>query len=395
MSRSEDMSVKPGPDPVRRPNARRLRRATRAFLPVVVWLSAIAATLHLYRSIAGPGTIEGYAVDEAVRLACFESGIIRDVHVRVYDPVVRGQLLMSLDDRRERIQLAAIEKDIERMHAEVVAEKTRLGADNTRATADVTDLARRFAVDRAMAHVEYLSQLVVEARDRALLHGASVELELVHGLHAEGNAPRRELNVAETEAEALRAGVTGNKEVLQRRKKAFEEADQRWAEFVARPEVMTPYEPVLTPLRLAIEVRQRDLEETVRQIDARVLRAPIDGQVTDLLAHVGDQVEAGSLLVTVSPQFTNRVMSYLPESMALSARVGTAVRVNCLAAAGRNRREYAGTVVGLSAAVGEAPLRYRQIPNYPVWGRGLVVALGEDIRLIPGEAAMIALAPER
>jgi hypothetical protein len=31
------------------------------------------------------------------------------------------------------------------------------------------------------------------------------------------------------------------------------------------------------------------------------------------------------------------------------------------------------------------------MPTYPVWGRGLVVAVGNGVRLIPGEAATIAL----
>ena len=66
-----------------------------------------------------------------------------------------------------------------------------------------------------------------------------------------------------------------------------------------------------------------------------------------------------------------------------------------LAPAGGEARQHSGTVVSLSATVDEAPLRYRQNPAYPVWGRAVVVALDDDVRLIPGEAVTIALMDRR
>ena len=138
-------------------------------------------------------------------------------------------------------------------------------------------------------------------------------------------------------------------------------------------------------------MRSNDLDEIVRRIDTHILRAPIDGQVTAMLAHAGDYVQAGAMLATVSPVTTNRVTAFLPEQLALSTRVGALVTVYRLASAERPQRAFPGTIVSLSATVSEAPLRHRRIPTYPVWGRGLTVSLSDDAQLIPGEAVTLSL----
>jgi multidrug resistance efflux pump len=313
-------------------------------------------------------------------------------------------VLVSLDDRSERIELEAIEQDIERLRAEVVAERSRLLADNARAEAEVEDYARRFVIDRETAHIDYLTYLIADARDRVLLRGATVEYEILcklheqdnaplrelNGkLHEQDNAPLRELNDSRTEVDSLQATVDRNADVLDQKRQVFEDADRRWSRFMERVDVATAYDSVLTPLRFAIEVRQRDLEQVVRRIDRHVLRAPIEGRVTTLLAHAGAGVQAGAPLIAISPIATDRVVAYLPEPMVFSAQIGAPVSVCCLAGADGERREYAGTVLGLSAGVDEAPARYRQVPAYPVWGRGLLVVLSAGAQLIPGEEVTV------
>ncbi len=370
---------------------RRVRRLLTVVVPIGVWLSAIAAAVHLHRQLGSTGAATGFADRQPVTLAHPETGVIRGVHVGLYDHVTRGQILVSLDDHKERIELAAVEEHIERLRAEVVAEQARLVADNGRATADVEDLARRFAVDRDAAHIDYLAQVAINARDRMLLRGAAVEYEIAQDLHDEEHAAFRELNEMRTRVESLEANLTESTALLDRLKQAFVEADRRRFAFEERRKVDALLEPVLAPLRLSIDVRQRSIDEIVRRIDAHVLRAPIDGQVTAMLAHAGDHVQGGDLLVTVSPTAADRVIAYLPEHMILSAGVGARALVNCTPGTDGARRAYPGTVVSLSETVDEAPPRHRQAPTYPVWGRGFVVALDSGITLIPGEAVTVAL----
>ena len=125
--------------------------------------------------------------------------------------------------------------------------------------------------------------------------------------------------------------------------------------------------------------------------DLELLRATVDGQVTELLAHAADRVQPGSRLVTIFPTSADRVVAYLPQQRGLAAKVGASVQVSCLAMEDSRRREYSGTLVSLSATISEAPLPYRRMPAYPAWGRGMLIALDKDVDLIPGEAVQIAL----
>jgi multidrug resistance efflux pump len=383
----------PGPAAGRatRSRLRRMRRRVLTGTTVLVWLIAAVGAVYLHHRIGAGGTITGFADDQPVTLAHLEAGVVREVHVRLHQQIACGQALVSMDDSQERIQLAAIQKDIERLHAQLAAEQARVLADNARAQADVDDLARRFAVDRENARIEYMGELVIDARNRVTLRGKTVDYEITRDLREKGVAAALEFNDIQTEVDALRADVEKRAEVLGRLKEAFDEADRRWAQFVAHADVAVAFEPELTPLRLAADVRARDLEDIVRRIDSHVLRAPIDGQVTSLSAHAGDVVQAGAALATISSGATDRVLAYLPEQMVLSAQVGAPVTVRCLASSGRGDREYAGVIVSLAATVTEAPERYRRVPAYPVWGRQLVVALKNGVRLIPGEGTVVLL----
>jgi multidrug resistance efflux pump len=362
-------------------------RSYRAALPLVVWLLAIAAALGLLRGVGPRGNLPGFADATSATLAHDASGVVRGVHVGPFDYVSRGQSLVTLDDSAARLRLAAVEKDIERLSAEVSAEAARLRATNAQAVAEVDDFARRTAIDREAAHIEYLGELMADARDRALLKGERVEHGIVRGLHENMEASFRELNESEADAESLRAKVERNADVIARKKQAFEEADRRWRRHAYGHDVGVSIEPVLAPLRLSMDVREQELLEIIRQIDAHVLRAPMSGQVTMLDAAVGDAVEPGRPLVVVTPTSTDRVVAYLPEHAAFLPVPGTPVWVRGASSEGPG--EYAGRVLRLSTAITEAPPRHRAAPSRPSWGRGLIIALHDGARLMPGEAVAI------
>ena len=385
------MNAHPSYSPRPVSTAKRVWQRSVAALPAVVWLLAIAAAWQLYDRAAPGGTLRGFAEHSPVTLAHLAPGMVRSVHVALYEAVHRGQRLVSMDDTAETIRLAALEKDIERLQAEVVAEQARLVASQGRVTADLADLHRQFAVDRVAAQVDYLTELAADARDRMNLRGTQVEHDIVQSLFERGSASPREVNQLRTKVDALAATVAKNAAVLAEKHQAFEQADIRWANFISREDVTDLYEPILTPLRLAVDVRERDLAELAWRIEAHDLRAPVDGQVTFLAARVGDRVQAGDPLVRVSPTVTDSVVAYLPESGIRAAGVGTPVLVRPNASAAGQARDYPGTIVRLSSSISEAPPRFRDVPDYPVWGRGLVVVLRDGPQLLAGEGVTISL----
>jgi multidrug resistance efflux pump len=360
-------------------------------LPAVVWLGAIVAAIYLYQRVGTTGTITGFADDQPVSLAHFEAGVVRDVEVNLHDWVRRGQMVVELENTEERIALSVIESDLLCRRAQVEAERAQLELDAERTLIAAEDLGRRFLIDREAAQIDYLTQWAVNARDAVLLRGAKVEDGWLQPLKATGSAAFLELNTSQTNVDSLQALVERNKKVLAEKKTAFRDADQRWSNFVHDRSSDRDSEPILTPIRLAVDTRQRELEGLVERIDRHVLRAPIDGQVTQLAVHTGDSITAGTTLLSISPRTTRSVVGYLPEAMAVSVQPGARVSVECLAQTREGRRAYRGKVHSLSDTVTEAPVRYRQIPAYPVWGRCFVLMMDDDAALIPGEAVRIEL----
>lgn len=368
-----------------------LRRWLAAATPAVVWLLAIVGAVALHHRGGRSGSLPGYAESTAVALSHPEAGVAREVHVRLFDRVKAGQLLVSLDDHAHRIQLAAAEADVRRLEAEVGAAAAEHASDNARAGAEFAERLRGFAIDRESAHVAWLSAMVGDAADRAALRGLEVELEIERRLHEGGDSAFRELNRIETEVATVAARVQENVAALERMRLAFHEADRRWATFSAGADPAVDVEATLAPLRLAIEVRARDVQQLIRGIDAMVLRAPADGQVTMLAAEPGGSVLPGAPVAIISPEAVSEVVVYLPDSMIDVAKVGAKVRVHRQSGSGGDRR-LSGEVRRVATAVVEAPPRFRTIPNRPVWGRGVIIALDEGQTLAPGEAVTVQLA---
>jgi multidrug resistance efflux pump len=364
-----------------------------ALAPPLVWVLALAAAIGLHHRRTATGVISGRAETNSIALSYSEPGIVRDVRVHLHDVVSPGQVVVTLDDTQEKIALDAVRTDIDRVTAEIAAERAKLAADNARALVDATDLARRYLVDRETARLEYLRLAMENARDRMSLQGAKIEYDINQRLYDEEHSNRRELNDTETVFDALKATVAEQEPLLAQAKAAYENADQRWAMFSQQYRgVETLYDPVLDPLRIEIDVRERDVQELVRVIDAHVIRSPIAGQITYLNAAPGLAIEAGAVLATVSSVSTNRVVAYATEESGVIPREGDAVDVMSVTSAGDHAEiQYPGVISSVSVIVQELPSEYWTVPTVPVWGRWVVVSLGESRQLIPGEKVTVAI----
>lgn len=367
-----------------------LLRGLRRAAPVIVWVGALGAAISLYPRRLSSGSFIGYAEDLSVIVTHTEPSIVRELGTRLHEIVQPGDVLIRLDDREDRLAIDTIAADVERLKREVEAERAKLELDVANIEINAADLARRFLTDREAAHVQYLSALVTQASDQSLLSGMLVEYDILKRLFDTDQAAFRELNAFETQIEPVRARVEKNRANVERMLQAYEDADKRWFAFVDRQETPVDYESVLTPVRLAVDVREREINELVFRIDQRVLRSPIHGQVTAMYVQSGDRVLAGLPLMVVSPVRTNRVVAYLPENQVALASVGDPVKLYPTSAGPDGPRSFDGQICSVADAVREAPLRFRRMPTWPVWGREVIIELRSNA-LLPGEAVSLVV----
>lgn len=100
---------------------------------------------------------------------------------------------------------------------------------------------------------------------------------------------------------------------------------------------------------------------------------------------------SGDPLLVISPVRTDRVVAYLPENQAALASLGSSVRLYPVSSGPDGPRKIEGTVQSISDAIRETPLRHRKVPNWPVWGREVIISTGNET-LLPGEAVSLVLA---
>lgn len=369
---------------------RGIRQNIKRAAPGIVWVLAVIAAISIHPRRLTTGNVIGYAEDLSVTVTHTEPSVVRELAARLHEIVEPGDILIRLDDREERLAIQAIAADIDRLRNEVEAERAKLELEVANVELNSADLARRFLTDREAAHIQYLSSLVTQASDQALLNAMLVEYDILKRLYDTDQAAFRELNTFETQMEPVRARVKENKQNVERMLQAFKDADKRWFDFADRQEVPVNYESVLTPVRLAADVRECELKQLAFRIDQRVLRSPIHGQVTAMYVRNGDRVMAGTPLMVVSPVRSNRVVAYLPENQIAFVSVGDPVRLYPASATSDGPRSFEGKIHSVADAVREAPLRFRRMPTWPVWGREVVIQMSSN-SLLPGEAVSLVL----
>ncbi len=378
-------------NPADRERGETLRRSFKRYAPPVIWGLAVIAAITMYPRRLSPGAFLGYAEDRSIVMTNIEPGMVRELGAGLHEFVEPGDVLVRMDDRGERLELVTLTTDLERLRKEVDAERSKLELDVANIEFNEIDLSRRLLTDRESAHIQYLSALVTQASDQSLLNGLLVELDILNRLFEKEQASFRELNNFETQVETVRTRIETNKENIARMLQVFQDADRRWFTYSDRQELPIDYESVLTPIRLAADVREREIAELTYRMDQCILRSPIHGQVTALFVQSGDRVMSGDPLLVISPVRTDRVVAYLPENQAALASLGSSVRLYPVSSGPDGPRKIEGTVQSISDAIRETPLRHRKVPNWPVWGREVIISTGNET-LLPGEAVSLVLA---
>lgn len=346
----------------------RFHAATPRVVPILVWVAAIFAAAALWHR--GRTDLTGYLRRHEVSVSSLDARRVTALFVRLHERVERGDMLVALDDTRERQQLETIQSEIARLHAEVQAERLRLEIELDRNNANWADVERAFLIDRTDKHIAYLEQLTTNASDQIRFQGQNTEFQIVQELYSNQSAPFREINRIRTEVNELRERIAQNKAVTETKRAAFRDFDRRWQVFLQAHDGNWRYDAVLTPIKLAIEVQQREIESLSYQIERLVLRSPFEGQVTAILALAETNVQPGVPIVTVAASTGDRVITYLPPEKALQVAPGAVIRLERVAAPGQ---EFRGRVLSLADTIGEIPIRHRRLANQVEWGRAIVI----------------------
>jgi len=311
-------------------------------------------------------TDNAYTAAETAQVTPAISGIVREVRATDTQAVREGDVIVVLDDTDARLALAESEADLSRAIRRVrgyVATDRSLAAQLAARTSEQS----RAAAELAAATADLERARVDLARREALAASGSVSgEELTKARNAFATA---QANVAAAEASAAQSRANYDATVGSRDANAA---------LIANSTEDT--NPEVTLARARRDQARVNLERTV-------IRAPVTGVVARRSVQVGQQVQAGALLLAVVPLGGVHVDANFKEGQLDRVRPGQHVRVTSDLYG--SSIAYHGVVEGLAAGSGST---FAAIPAQNATGNWIKVVQRVPVR-IRLDAAELAARP--
>ena len=346
--------------------ARHLQRRKHLFVALagVVASGALAyggyAVLYASHFVS---TDNAYVATETAQVTPAIAGIVREVLVADTQTVRRGDVVVQLDDTDARLALAQAEAELGRAVRRVRGYVANDGS-----------LAAQIA-SRASEQRRAEAQVQAAAAD---FERAQIDLQRRQALADSGSVSGDELTRARNAYDTARAGLLAAQAQATRTRADYSAAiGQRDANAVLIADSTEDNNPEVVLARARRDQARVNLERTV-------IRAPVDGVVARRVVQIGQQVQAGSSLLSVVPLQTAHVDANFKEGQLQRVRVGQPVTVTS-DLYGRGVT-YHGTVAGLAGGTGSA---FATIPAQNATGNWIKVVQRVPVRIALDPAQLV------
>ena len=389
-----------------------LSRLRRHLLPILVWLSVLAAVVGLFTRRSQRFEVVGIARGQVRQIAVNCPARLKSVHVQLFENVKRGQTVAVvntvLDNEQPRIELQAqldpILAEIEHLAAQLVPTQDDLLAEKAdRETNRLSD-SRRFSIDVENARVQILSLRSQIASDRIILEDLAMEAKIVRDLLEQDAVAPYELEKTQVQYNALAKKIEENEHLLEQGKSDLEQNQQRWDEYARSHPFHPSVDDALEVIRKQIGVQERLMDgllvqlEALKSREALELKAPIDGVVIPvqqranevrllrpgekILRRPGEVVVAGDPILAIAEARPSEIIAYVGDRQLGQMEEKMLVEL----IKDREPPQIATSqVTHVGPTMELMPERLWLNPNIPQWGRPVVIEVPEGLELVPGE----------
>jgi len=353
-------------------------------LTVVVWLIASAAVVYLLAGRAQNFEYIGVARALQYQLSAPMAGTVDSLEVDVYEHVEQGQVLARLADVQILAELETARARLDQLGSQLDAELLRVGFRE----AGLVDDRRRFQVDEQQLQLDLLSLRVVLESDQIELERLNLRLGRVTPLVEEGVVSRNDYDDLRLSRDRIARRIEENGRLLRQMDQEHEAASTRRREYESQFPGLADKDPVLQPLRDAVRVQEMRIDEIETRRRGLLIRSPIEGQVSQVLARRGQSVRPGEPLLAVSERIASEIVAYASGPSAHGV-----VESARIAAARRNvpSRVAESVITRVGPAIEQLPQRLWRDPATPEYGLPFVVAGVPALTLTPGELVSLRI----
>jgi len=332
------------------------RKLLRILLIVVATIAAAWGIWYFLTQAGRVSTDNAYVGADSATVTALVSGPVKAVRVSGTQAVKKGDILVILDDADQRLAVADAEAALRQA-------RQRYGqADATADAARARVAARGAEISQAQARLRDADATVERARAELARRESIAGTGAVSG--EELTAARAALKQAQAARDLAAAGVTSARRRRAARRAAISARPKRWSRGTTIDTA-----PDVAAAQARLDKARLDLERTV-------IRAPVDGIVTNRQVQVGQRIATGAPIMVVVPIDTAYVDANFKESQFRRIRIGQPVELTSDYYGGDV--VYRGKVVGIAGGTGAA---FSLIPAQNATGNWVKVVQRLPVRI--------------
>ncbi len=368
-------------------------------LPTFVWLCAVGAVAVLFQHQSTQVRLKGIAFSYEQIINTTETGYLRSVPVRLYQHVKKGDTLAIVKENtvaREEYVDALLharketaEAELAQLKAELEAAEDRLYLEKFEQDSDITAMERRLAVDLERARLAVLEINADLEPDRLTLKDLAVEIDIVKQLLTEYATEEYELQKVQAQYDIFKERVTQNEQLLAQAQSDYDAAQLRKDEF----EQTIPVAPRLSdkelaPIRQAILVQEKKINELIKQRGIIVLTAPFDGIVNTLNYKSGQTVVRGDAIMTIIKPNAEFVNAWVRQDDMDKYELNMPVEIVSMSL---TSKVFTSQVSNISSSLEKIPQRLWRNPTIPEWGRSVQIPIQPNFACVHNEVVGIKI----
>jgi multidrug resistance efflux pump len=361
-------------------------------LPVLVWTGAVLCVVGLFHRRTARFEVVGLAQPEVRQVAATCSARLISVPFQLFDKVKEGDtvavLSIELDDEAIDADLEIIAADmnqvveqIKQLHAnykaEIINRESEWFAELRAFEADIMTTQRsiRDANEVLEDNLAILDKLKNEIEIFTIENSADLgtDISLYHKLKT---MQTNRIKLSE-QIERYKGKLVQFRDELNTQKKKRDVYLNTYKPIAGTKDEDT--KRVIGIIEVASEKKKDALKERREKL---VLTAPCDGFVSQIQIEVGEAVMQGVEILRIAKEKPRAIIAYANEGIVGELSIGKRVEV---VKGSMPPQKGWSNVTYIGPAVEQMPQRLWQNPNFPQWGRPLLIEIPSDMTLIPGE----------
>ncbi|MEB6676205.1 MULTISPECIES: HlyD family efflux transporter periplasmic adaptor subunit [Acinetobacter] len=331
------------------------RKKFLGFFMLILILAAILYAIWALFFNHSVSTDNAYVGAETAQVTSMVSGQVAEVLVKDTQQVKQGDVLVRIDERDAKIQLAQAQAELAKAQRQYKQSQANSRSLNSQV------VVRNDEISSAQAQV---------TKAQADYDRASLELKRRNELAATGAISKEELSKAQSAVSTAKASLELAQAGLAQATSSRKAAEST---FAANEALIQGVNEASTPdvlvAKAHVDQAQLDLERTV-------IRAPVDGVIARRNIQIGQRVAPGAVMMSVVPVSDLYVDANFKESQLAKVKAGQKVSLTSDLYGGDV--VYHGTVQGFSGGTGAA---FALIPAQNATGNWIKVVQRLPVRI--------------